>query len=119
MCNISVKEAYIYGGDKWEDVLMLNGNGASVKFLIENNNYIRFEVADDSNKNDVEISLDMFIDGKLIGSFDEFVKSKPQVVEEYLENAKIVELKLNILSRYKSRKVYIRNGRFKKIKDKD
>ena len=45
--------------------------------------------------------------------------SKSQVIEEYLENVKTVELKLNVLSDNKARKVYIRNGRFKKIKDKD
>lgn len=44
-CDEKVIEVYVYGGNRWNDVLDLNGNGASVKFELNKNNYIRFEVA--------------------------------------------------------------------------
>lgn len=44
-CDEKVIEVYVYGGNRWNDVLVLNGNGASVKFELNKNNYIRFEVA--------------------------------------------------------------------------
>ena len=121
-CNEKVSEVYIYGGSRWEDVLVLNGNGASVKFKLDKENYIRFELAHQTHgeeTRDTDITLDMFVDGKLIDSFDEFVDSEPQVVEEYLEDAKTVELKVNIKAGSFGREVYIRNGRFRKVKIKD
>ena len=121
-CDEKVAETYIYGGSRWSDVLVLNGNGASVKFKLDNNNYVRFEVAHQTHgeeTRDTDITLDMYVDGKLIDSFDEFVDSEPQVVEEYLEDAKTVELKVNIKAGSFGRKVYIRNGRFRKVKTKD
>ena len=121
-CDEKVAETYIYGGGRWNDVLVLNGNGASVKFKLDKVNFIRFEVAHQTHgeeTKDTDITLDLFVDGKLIDSFDEYVDSEPQVVEEYLEDAKIVELKVNIKAGSFGRKVYIRNGRFRKVKIKD
>ena len=121
-CDEKVSETYIYGGSRWSDVLVLNGNGASVKFKLDKENFIRFEVAHQTHgeeTRDTDITLDMYVDGKLIDSFDEFVDSEPQVVEEYLEDAKTVELKVNIKAGSFGRKVYIRNGRFRKVKIKD
>ena len=121
-CDEKVIETYIYGGSSWNDVLVLNGNGASVKFKLDKNNYIRFEVAHQTHgeeTRDTDITLDLYVDGQLIDSLDEFVDSEPQVVEEYLEDAKTVELKVNITKGATGRKVYIRNGRFKKVKIKD
>ena len=116
-----VEETYIYGGSKWRDVLVLNGNGASVKFKLDNNNFMRFEVSHQTHgeeTRDTDMTLDVYVDGKLIDSLDEFVDSEPQVVEEYLEDAKTVELKVNIETGSLGRKMYIRNGRFKKVKTK-
>ena len=121
-CDEKIAETYIYGGSKWNDVLVLNGNGASVKFKLDKENYIRFEVAHQTHgeeTKDTDITLDMFVDGVLVNSFDEFVDSSPQVVEEYLEDAKTIELKVNIKDGSFGRKVYIRNGRFRKVKIKD
>ena len=121
-CAEKVSSAYIYGGKTWVDVLSLNGNGASVKLVLNGNNYIRFEVAHSNHseeEKDTDITLDMYVDGKLFDSFDEFVDGEPQVVEEYLEKAKMVELKVNIESGSIGRTVYIRNGRLKKVKIKD
>ena len=121
-CTEKLSSAYIYGGAYWEDVLALSGNGASVKFTLNGNNYIRFEVAHNNHgeeEKDTNITLDMYVDGKLYDSFDEFVDGEPQVVEEYLEKAKTVELKVHIESGSIGRTVYIRNGRLKKVKIKD
>ena len=121
-CDEKVTETYIYGGSRWSDVLVLNGNGASVKFKLDKENFIRFEVAHQTHgeeTRDTDITLDMYVDNVLIDNLDEFVDSEPQVVEEYLEDAKTVELKVNIKSGSFGRKVYIRNGRFKKVKIKD
>ena len=122
-CIDKVSKAYIYGGIEWKDVLCLNGNGAYVKFLLNKNNYIRFEVANENHgeeTRDTDIKLDMYIDGVLVDSIDEFVDDKPQIVSEYLEEGtKTVELKLNIKSGSKTRKVYLKNGRLKKVKIKD
>ena len=121
-CTEKVSSVYVYGGINWTDVLSLNGNSASVKFTLNGNNYIRFEVAHNNHgeeEKDTDITLDMYVDGKLQDSFDEFVDNEPQVVEEYLENAKTVELKVNITSGSIGRTVYIRNGRLKKVKTKD
>ena len=121
-CDEKVAESYIYGGSRWNDVLVLNGNGASVKFKLDGNNYMRFEVAHQTHgeeTKDTDITLDMYVDNVLIDSLDEFVDSEPQVVEEYLEDAKTIELKVNIKTGSLGRKVYIRNGRFRKIKIED
>lgn len=119
-CTEKVSSIYIYGGKTWNDVLSLSGNNASVKFTLNGNNYIRFEVAHNNHgmeDKDTDITLNMYVDGKLVDSYDEFVDSDPQIVEEIFDGAKTVELKVNIVSGAKSRVVYIRNGRFKKIKD--
>lgn len=121
-CDEKITETYIYGGSRWVDALVLNGNGASVKFKLDGNNYIRFEVAHQTHgeeTRDTDITLDMYVDGQLIDNFDEFVDSDPQVFEEYLEDSKTLELKVNIKSGSLGSKVYIRNGRFKKVKIKD
>lgn len=121
-CDEKVTETYIYGGSKWEDVLVLNGNGATVKFNLDKNNYIRFEVSHQTHGEETietNITLDMYVDNVLIDSIDEFVDSEPQIIEEYLEEAKTVELKVNIKTGARGRKVYIRNGRLKQIRDKN
>ena len=121
-CTEKLSSAYIYGGAYWKDVLALSGNGASVKFTLNGNNYIRFEVAHNNHgeeEKDTNITLDMYVDGKLYDSFDEFVDGEPQVVEDNLEKAKTVELKVHIESGSIGRTVYIRNGRLKKVKIKD
>lgn len=121
-CIEKVDNAYIFGGTIWNDVIQLSGNKASIKFLLDGNNYMRFEVAHQSHgeeTKDTDLTLDMFIDGVHFASFDEFVDGEPEVVEEYIEDAKTVEFKVNIKSGSMGRRVYIKDGRFKKIKVKN
>ena len=120
-CIEKVNGVHIYNGEIWDDALVLNGKGASVKFKIDKENYMRFEVANETHgeeSNDTNMTLDIYLDGKLYDNFDEFVDNEPKIYEEYLEDVKIIELKVNIKSGSIGRKVYIRNGRFKKVKIK-
>lgn len=120
-CDEKVDSVHVYGGDIWSDVLVLSGKGAYVKFELDKENYMRFEVVNEAHgldSTDTDMTLDIYLDGKLYDNFDEFVDSEPKIYEEYLEDAKIIELKLNIKTGSIGRKVYIRNGRFKKVKIK-
>ena len=118
-----IEKAIIFGNDIWEDVIELRGNGSSVKVNVKNFNYMYFEVAEENHvvdkENDELLSLDVYIDGELYESLDEFVESEPQVEEIEELDGKVVELKVNIIGKNKSRRVYIRNGRLKKIREKD
>ena len=118
-----IEKAIIFGNDIWEDVIELRGNGSSVKVNVKNFNYMYFEVAEENHvvdkENDELLSLDVYIDGELYESLDEFVESEPQVEEIEELDGKVVEFKVNIVGRNKGRRVYIRNGRLKKIREKD
>ena len=121
--KVDVEKVIIFGNDIWEDVIELRGNGSSVKVNVKNFNYMYFEVAEENHvvdkENDELLSLDVYIDGELYESLDEFVESEPQVEEIEELDGKVAELKINITGKNKSRKVYIRNGRLKKIREKD
>ena len=121
--KVDVEKVIIFGNDIWEDVIELRGNGSSVKVNVKNFNYMYFEVAEENHvvdkENDELLSLDVYIDGELYESLDEFVESEPQVEEIEELDGKVVELKVNITGKNKSRRVYIRNGRLKKIREKD
>lgn len=118
-----IEKAIIFGNDIWEDVIELRGNGSSVKVNVKNFNYMYFEVAEENHvvdkENDELLSLDVYIDGELYETLDEFVESEPQVEEIEELDGKMIELKVNIVGRNKGRRVYIRNGRLKKIREKD
>ena len=117
-CKEKETEAYIYGGKRWNDVIVLSGDGASLKIDLKENNYIFFEVAHQNHREDdetAEMKLDMYIDGKWYSSYNEFVDSEPEVVEEVIERGKEIELKVTIEKGAKGRNVYIKNGRLKRI----
>lgn len=121
--KVDVEKAVIFGNDIWEDVIELRGNGSSIKVNVKNFNYMYFEVAEENHvvdkENDELLSLDVYIDGELYESLDEFVESEPQIEEIEELDGKVVELKVIITGKNKSRRVYIRNGRLKKIREKD
>lgn len=121
-CKEKEIEVYIYGGKRWNDVIVLSGDGASLKIDLKDNNYIYFEVAHQNHREDAEsaeMKLDMYVDGKWYSSYDEFVDGEPEIVEEIIDNGKEIEVKVNIANGAKGRKVYIRNGRLKKINIKE
>ena len=121
--KVDVEKAIIFGNEIWEDVIELRGNGSSVKVNVKNFNYMYFEVAEENHvvdkENDELLSLDVYIDGELYESLDEFVESDSQIEEIEGLDVKVVELKVKITGKNKSRRVYIRNGRLKKIREKD
>ena len=118
-----VEKVIIFGNDIWEDVIELRGNNSSIKINIKNFNYIYFEVAEGNHvvdiENDEDIKLEVNIDGKLYETLDEFVENEPQIEEIEELAGKVLELKVRIDGKNKYRKVYIRNGRLKKIREKD
>ena len=121
--KVDVEKTIIFGNEIWEDVIELRGNGSSIKVNVKNFNYMYFEVAEENHvvdkENDELLSFDVFIDGELYESLDEFVESEPQIEKIEELDGKVVELKVNITGKNKSRRVYIRNGRLKKIREKD
>ena len=121
--KVDVERAIIFGNDIWEDVIELRGNGSSIKVNVKNFNYMYFEVAEENHvvdkENDELLSLNIYVDGELYETLDEFVESEPQVEEIEDLDGKVVELKVSITGKNKSRRVYIRNGRLKKIREKN
>ena len=121
--KVDVEKAIIFGNDIWEDVIELRGNNSSIKINTKNFNYLYFEVAEEKHvvdiDDDIVLTLDIYFDGKLYDTLDEFVESNPQV--EIIDdlNAKEVEFKVSIKGKNKYRKVYIRNGRLRKIREKN
>ena len=125
----SVNNAKIYGGDIWNDVICLAGNGASVKLQLVDTksnfkaNYFRFEVAHQTHGQstaDTNCYLELYINGELVSSIDGFLDDVPEVVEEYLDDDdKNIELKAVVSGDTTGRKIYLRNFRFRQIKDKD
>ena len=118
-----VEKVTIFGNDIWEDVIELRGNNSSIKVNIKNFNYMYFEVAEENhavdNENDEFVSLDIYIDGELYETIDEFNEGEPQIEEIEELDGKVLELKVRIDGKNKYRKVYIRNGIIKKIREKD
>ena len=121
--NTDVEKVIIFGNDIWKDVIELRGNNSSIKINIKNFNYMYFEVAEGNHvvdiENDEDIKLEVYIDGKLYETLDEFVENEPQIEEIEELDGKVLELKVKIDGKNKYRKVYIRNGRLKKIREKD
>ncbi|MBR1454817.1 MAG: hypothetical protein IJ593_09300, partial [Lachnospiraceae bacterium] len=121
-CKEKEIEGYIYGGKVWKDVIVLSGDDAYVKLDLNENNYIYFEVSHQNHREtaeETEMRIEMYVDGELYSSYDEFVDGEPEIIEEVIEDGKEIELRVKIESGAKGRKVYIRNGRLKKINIKE
>lgn len=121
--KVDVEKAIIYGGEVWEDIIELSGNGSSIKINTKNFNYMYLEIAEENHVIDKEhdnlTTLEVYLDGELYETLDEFVEGEPQVEEIEELDAKVVELRVKITGKNKNRRVYIRNGRLKKIREKD
>ena len=121
--KVDIEKAIVFGNEIWEDVIELRGNNSSIKINTKNFNYMYFEVAEENHVKDIERDeltvIEVYADGELLETVDEFVESEPQVEEIEELNAKVVELKVKITGRNKNRRVYIRNGRLKKIREKN
>lgn len=121
--KIDVEKAIIFGNDIWEDVIEFRGNNSFIKINTKSFNYIYFEVAEENHTVDKTydegVILEVYADGQLYDTLDEFVDDYPQVYEIEELDAKNIELRVKIDGKNKSRCLYIRNGRVKKIRDKD
>ena len=118
-----VTNVKIYGGEIWEDAILLSGNGAYIKFNLKDNNYLRFEVAHQTHGEstaDTDCRLDLYIGDNVVASYDEFNDSDPEVVEEWFQDGeKKIMLKLVITGDAPGRKVYLHNARLRKVKDEE
>lgn len=119
-----VKDAVVFNGDTWGNCMALKGNNSRVKFLLNKYNYMYFEISNENHTNetyrrDLDATLSIYADEKLLETIDDFTDGEPQVVELDLDGKKTVELKLTIKSGNISERVYINNARFRKIKDED
>ena len=112
----------IWGGEVWEDVFCLAGNGAYVKFDLDKYNYMRVEVAHQTHGEstaDTDCRVELYVDNNLITFFDEFNDDEPEIIEEWFdEGEKSITLKAVIEGDAPGRKIYFRNGRFRKIREK-
>lgn len=122
-----VNGAKIYGGAIWDDCMCLQGNGAYVKFSMVDSkssfkaNYFTFEVAHQTHgasTADTDCSLELYLNGKSITSYDEFCDEQPAIIEEWLDEGETsMELRAVITGDAPGRKIYIRNARFRQIKE--
>lgn len=121
--KVDVGKVIIFGSEIWEDVIELRGNNSSIKINTKNFNYMYFEIAEENHvvdkENDEIVCLEIYADGVLIETLDEFNEGDPQIEEIEELDAKVVELRVKTTGRNKNRRVYIRNGRLKKIREKD
>ncbi len=122
----------IYGGATWSDVMTLQGNGAYVKFSTTDPksnkskfraNYFVVEVAHQTHGEstaDTYCAIEVYINGKSIDAFDDFCDGKPETIEMWLDDTdKTIELRAIVTGDAPGRKIYIRNARFRQIKNLD
>lgn len=119
----------IYGGEIWDDVIVLQGNGAYVKFSTSDTkskfkaNYFTVEVAHQTHGEstaDTYCAIELLINGEPITSYDEFCDGEPEIIEEWLDDSETnIQLKATVTGDAPGRKIYIRNARFRQIKEKN
>lgn len=117
----------IWGGDVWDDVMVLQGNGAYVKFNTTEEkskfyaNYFTIEIAHQTHGEstaDTYCGVELYLNGKSVGVYDEFCDGDPERVEEYLDDGeKNIELRAIVTGDAPGRKIYIRNARFRMIRE--
>lgn len=119
----SVQNVKVWGGDVWPEAMQLSGNGASVKFNMEKYNWFRMEVAHQTHgqaTSDTVAYLEFYIGSQLVGSFDAFNDAEPEIIEEWIDDAdKAITLKLVVEGDAKGRKVYLREARARRFKERD
>lgn len=117
----------IWGGEVWSEAMVLQGNGAYVKFVTTDDktkfkaNYFTFEIAHQTHGEstaDTYCAVELYLNGKSVAVYDEFCDDIPEVVEEYLDDGESnMELRAIVTGDAPGRKIYIRNARFRMIKE--
>ena len=114
-----VKEAVVFNGDIWKNCMEMKGNKSQVKFLLNQYNYMYFEISNENHINETyrrkfEAVLSIYADDELLEEIYNFTDSNPQIVELDLDGKKTVTLKLDIRNGNLSERVFINNARFRK-----
>ncbi|MBO6134475.1 MAG: hypothetical protein J6O09_01690 [Lachnospiraceae bacterium] len=122
----------IYGGGVWNDVMVLQGNGAYVKFSTSDTkakkskykaNYFRAEVAHQTHgesTSDTYCGLEVYLNGKSVEIFDQFCDGEPETIEMWLdEGESTVEFRAVVTGDAPGRKIYIRNARFRQTSESE
>lgn len=117
----SVQNVKVYGGDVWEEAMLLSGNGSSVKFNMEKYNWFRMEVAHQTHgesTKDTYVYIELYVGSDQVAVYDSFNDDKPEVIEEWIDDSdKTITLKVTVDGDAKGRKIYIRNARARHFKD--
>lgn len=115
----------VYGGYVWDDVIVLQGNGAYVKFTTTDNtkrykaNYFTMEVAHQTHGEataDTYCGLELYLNGQSVAVYDDFCDGEPELISEYLDDGeKNIEVRAIVTGEAPGRKIYIRNARFRQL----
>ena len=115
----------VYGGYVWDDVIVLQGNGAYVKFSTTDNgnrykaNYFTVELAHQTHGEataDTYCGIELYLNGQSVEVYDDFCDGEPELISEYLDDGeKNIELRAIVTGDAPGRKIYIRNPRFRQI----
>ena len=122
----------IYGGDVWDDAMILQGNGAYVKFSTTDTksnskskfkaNYFTVEAAHQTHGEstaDTYCAVEVYANGKSVATFDDFCDGKPETIEMWLDDGENnIEFRAIVTGDAPGRKIYLRNARFRQVKDK-
>ena len=124
----SVDNVKIWGGDVWSGVMMLQGNGAYAKFVTTDDktkfkaNYFTIQVAHQTHGEstaDTYCAIELYVDGKSVAVYDDFCDGDPETIEVYLDDGeKNIELRAIVTGDAPGRKIYIKNARFRMIREK-
>ena len=123
-----VNNVKIYGGATWSDAIMLQGNGAYIKCTTTSSNkkfkanYFTVEIAHQTHGEstaDTYCAIELYINGKSIESYDAFGDDEPEKVEIWLdEGDNTIELRAIVTGDAPGRKIYLRNARFRQLREK-
>ena len=118
----------IWGGEVWSEAMVLQGNGAYVKFVTTDENtkfkanYFTFEIAHQTHGEstaDTYCAVELYLNGKSVAVYDEFCDDIPEVVEKDLDEGESnMELRAIVTGDAPGRKIYIRNARFRMLREK-
>lgn len=123
-----VNNVKIYGGATWSDAIMLQGNGAYMKCTTTSTNkrfkanYFTAEIAHQTHGEstaDTYCAVELYINGKSVESYDSFCDDAPEKIEIWLDdNETTIELRAIVTGDAPGRKIYIRNARFRQLREK-
>lgn len=121
----------IWGGKVWNDVFVLQGNGAYAKFTTTESkkkskfkaNYFTVEVAHQTHGEstaDTYCAIELYLNGNLVSAYDSFCDDEPEIIEEWLDDGESnIELRAIVTGDAPGRKIYLRNARFRQLRERN